>query len=179
MGERHIDFQASTITIRTRAKGMLSRLAHDLEIDAERFHGEVEVDGDRWRAELRFPSNGLRVVGALRGDRVDRAVLSPSDRGEIERRMRADVLGEGEVTVSARGEGHERADVVVAARSGKESLSTPITVEQRRDGETVCHGKLTLSLRALGIKEIKGPLGAFRVDDTVEVAFWMMLAAPA
>jgi hypothetical protein len=175
MAPRQIDLQASTITIRTRAKGMLSRLAHDLEIDAQRFSGDVDVDGESWRAELRFPATGLRVAGALRGDRVDRAVLSLSDRDEIERRMRADVFAEGAITVTATGD-RARAEVTVVAPSGRERLTVPVTVEERRDGETICHGKTALSLKALGVKEIKGPLGAFKVDDRVEIAFWLMLS---
>jgi hypothetical protein len=178
MAPRDIDLQASTVTIRTKAKGLLSRLAHDLEIAAERFEGEVEVDGAAWRAELRFPVRGLRVVGAVRAGSVDRAVLSTSDREEIERRIRDDALRGGEVKVVASGAARDRAEVVVTAPSGEQRSSTAITVEDRRDGELVVHGKLQLSLRRLGVPELRGPLGAFKVDDAVEVAFWMMLDGP-
>lgn len=179
MATKTIDFQASTITIRTRAKGMLSRLAHDLEIDASRWDGAVELDGDAWKATLTFDVRGLRVVGALKGDRVDRAVLSASDKDEIERKIRSEVLPIDSVTVSLSGTDRKRADVVVAGLVGEQKMSVPITVEERRDGELVVFGDLKLSLSRLGIKEIKGPLGAFKVDDAIAVAFWLMLAGDA
>ncbi len=169
-----IDLQASTVTLRTRAKGMLSRLAHDLEIDASRFEGEVELDGDAWKATLRFDVHGLRVTGALKGERVDRAILSPSDRAEIEKRIVTELPG-GTITVTASGTDRRRGEATIVAPRGEQTLGFGVTVEERRDGETVAQGKLSLSLKRLGVKEIKGPLGAFRVDDSVEVAFWMML----
>jgi hypothetical protein len=176
--QRDIDLQASSITIRTRAKGLLAKLAHDLEIQAMEFDGEVELDGDSWTATLRFDVAKLEVVGALRGDKVDRAILSSSDREEIQRKIRQEHLTGGRVVVEAKGTTRTRADVTVQGPRGSHSLGVSLSTEDRPGGEVVAYGKLDLSLRRLGIAEIKGPLGAFKVDDRVEVAFWMMLAAP-
>lgn len=173
---REIDRQASTFTIRTRAKGLLAKLAHDLEIQAGRFDGEVDVDGDRWSARLRFPVSALTVVGALKGDKVDRAVLSPSDCAEIERKIQQEVLPTQHVSVAAEGSSRSEGTVVVEAPRGQQRQSVELTTEGRPGGEIVTFGKLVLSLRALGIREVKAPLGAFKVDDRVEVAFWVMLA---
>lgn len=176
--QREIDRQASTVTIRTRAKGLLSKLAHDLEIQAARIDGDVEVDEESWKATLRFDVSALTVVGALKGDKVDRAVLSPSDRAEIERKIRHEVLDVGQIVVRAEGTERGAGDVVVEAKRGEQRRRVSLTTEDRPGGEIVTFGKLDLSLRALGVDEIKGPLGAFKVDDRVEVAFWIMLAAP-
>lgn len=177
--QRDIDRQASTVTIRTRAKGLLSKLAHDLEIQTARFDGDVEVDETDWKATLRFPVSGLTVAGALKGDKVDRAILSPSDRAEIERKLRDEVLGVDEIVVTAEGKDRGAGDVVVKARRGEQRRAVSLTTEDRPGGEIVTYGTVDLSLRALGVDEIKGPLGAFKVDDRIEVAFWIMLAAPS
>jgi hypothetical protein len=177
MAERAIDLHASTVTVRTRAKGLLSRLAHDLEIEAGGFSGQVDVDSERWRGTLRFPVKGMRVVGALRGARVDRAILSADDRAEIERRLAALFDGgEPAVTVDLEGETRRRAQAVVRTPAGQQRVAVDLDVEERRDGEIVASGKTELSLSALGLPEVKGPLGAFKVDDSVEVGFWLMLS---
>lgn len=179
MANRPIDFKTSTITIRTRAKGMLARLAHDLEIDASSFDGEVELDGDAWKASLSFDVKSLRVVGALKGDRVDRTALSASDKAEIEKKINNDVLPVDRVAVSMSGNSRSRGDVTVTAARGEQKLSVPIGVEERPDGQLVVSGELQLSLKRLGVKEIKGPLGAFKVDDSVAVAFFVALSPDA
>jgi hypothetical protein len=175
MAARRIDYASSTITVRTRAKGLLSKLAHDLELEVEGFEGDVEVDDDRVRGTLRVPVRSLRVVGALKGGRVDRDVLSTSDVAEIERRMR-EALSAGEVEVKLEGT-RERVQATVTAPRGSQRVSASVSGEPGAEGETVGRGKLSLSLRALGVKEIKAPLGAFKVDDSVEVAFRFVLAA--
>ncbi len=169
-----IDHGASSITVRTRAKGLLGRLAHDLEIQAASFSGEVRVDGARWQAALRFPVSGLRVVGVLKDDRVDRGVLSSRDVDEIERKIQREVLRGREVTVALSGEG-DRGELTVTAPRGEQRL--PLRLTRGDDGRV--YGNLWLSLRALGVDEIKGPLGAFKVDDAVEIGFDVKLTSPA
>jgi hypothetical protein len=175
MATRTFDADASSFTVRTRAKGLLARLAHDLEIEAKGFSGSIELDGDAWHGELRFPIGELRVVGSLRGDRVDRAVLSSSDKSEIDRKIREEVLPVPEVRVRLENGTRTRCDAVVISARGEQRVSTTLTTEDRRDGEVVCYGELALSLKALKIKEVKAPLGAFKVADRIEVAFWVML----
>lgn len=170
-----LDLEASTIAVRTRAKGMLARLAHDLEIAATRFEGEVTTDGDAWTATLSVAVAGLNVAGVLKNGRVDRNTLSASDKSEIERRIRAEVLPIDHIGVSLRGKDRTRADVTVSAARGKQSLSVPLRTETR-DGALIVFGELELSLDRLGVREVKAPLGAFRVDDAIEVAFWIKLA---
>ena len=60
----------------------------------------------------------------------------------------------------------------------EQRLRFDMVTEDRRDGERIGHGRLELSLSALGIPEVKGPLGAFKVRDDVEVRFWLMLRSP-
>lgn len=169
-----IDHHASSITVRTRATGLLGRLAHDLEIQATAFSGDVRVDGDSWEATLRFPVADLRVVGALKNDRVDRGVLSTREVAEIESKIRREVLLGSEITVTLVGSG-SRGEAAVVAPRGQQRLPVTLT----RDDDHSVYGSLWLSLRALGVDEIKGPLGAFKVDDAIEVGFFVKLTPPA
>src|SRR5579871_3379738 len=66
----------------TFKEGMLSALAHDLELEVTRF--TLTVAEDRSRVEAWFDTGSLRVLGP--------AVLSASDREQIARNIREDVL---------------------------------------------------------------------------------------
>jgi hypothetical protein len=170
-----IDLGESTFVVRTRAKGLLARLAHDLELRAARFEGTVALAEDAsWSAELRFPVNELKVAGTLRGDVVDTAVLSGSDRAEIERRVREDVLPVALVEVGVRGSSRESGEAVV--RVGPKEQRVRFTMKSAGERDAI-EGRLTLSLAALGVGEIKGPLGAFKVSDAIEVLFRVRLAS--
>ncbi len=170
MARRTLDPKASSITVHTRAKGMLSRFAHDLELEASRYDVELDVqEGERWNAELSFDVRGLRVVGVLKGNRVDRAVLSAADREDIERRIVSEHLRTDRVMVHAEGERFDRAEVTVTAARAEQRLSVPLEVERRDAGALAVRATLSLSLSRLGVKEVKGPLGAFKVDDAIEV----------
>jgi hypothetical protein len=166
---RHvIDPAASSVRIRTRATGLLARLAHDLELRATSLQGTVEEEPASWTTDLHVAVSGLRVAGTLHGDRLDPTALSASDRAEIERKVREEVLRVGEVRVRATGRDRASAEVeVVAARAT--TMRAALSVREAGDGGLLVGTAFPLSLRALGVAEVKGPLGAFKVDDTVEV----------
>lgn len=101
--------------LRTFARGLLSTLAHDLEITAGDATGEAAAGEEVTTARLSFPVAGLRVAGVVRQGRVDAGVLSEGDRREVDRRIREDVLARGErVSVEAELRGDRvRATVIV------------------------------------------------------------------
>jgi len=172
MSKRGIDLRASSVILRTRATGLLARFAHDLEISAEGFEGSVEADGDRWSTELLFPVRRLRVIGSLKKDgKVDFSAISSSDLAEIERKIRDEVLRGRDVRVHVDGTSSSRGQLRVTSPEGQQQLSLPLTVTERPDGGHQVKGEVRLSLRKLGVPEIKGPLGAFKVSDEVEVEF--------
>jgi hypothetical protein len=166
-----LDAPRSRLAVRTRAVGMLARLAHDLEIVATRLDARAELDGDAFRGELTFPVDGLEIAGVLKGDRVDPNVLSTSDRAEILKRMRADAFrGAPAVEVRASGTSRERAEIVITV--GGRSANATVALDTREDGDAIAaRGTAKLSLKSLGAREIKAPLGAFSVKDDLEVAF--------
>ncbi len=82
-------FDASTATCRvfTEKEGLLSRLAHDLELDVRDF--SVKVEGGVVLGT--FEPRSLKVLHALRGGRPTSA-LSDKDKGDIEANVAREVL---------------------------------------------------------------------------------------
>lgn len=174
-----VDSAAASVTLRTRAEGLLARLAHDLELTAAPVSGKVTLDGDAWTADLSVPVTALHVAGALHGEELDRSTLSASDRAQIEQKMREDVFFGGATEVSAAARGASRTSGEAMISIGNRSQRVPVTVsaEPLLEGKTRATGRFTLSLEKLGVKPIKGPLGAFRVKDAVEVRFAIPLVS--
>lgn len=170
---------AATITLRTRAEGLLARLAHDLELSSAEVSGQVTLDGDAWTAELSVPVASLRVVGALHGDAVDTTALSAANRAQIEQKMREDVFfgGAHVVVATAHGASFASGEATISLASRSQRVPCTLSAATPAEGPTRATGRFTLSLAALGVKPIKGPLGAFRVKDAVEVSFAIPLVS--
>lgn len=173
-----VDSSASLISVRTRAEGLLARMAHDLELAAPLFRGRATRDGDAWTADLSVAVASLRVVGVLRGNHLDGAALSAGDRAQIEQKMRQDVFfgGAREVTAVARGTQRAGGEATVSIGTRSQSVSLTLSVEPTSEGKLTATGQFTLSLARLGVKPIKAPLGAFRIKDAVEVLFTIPLS---
>jgi len=170
-----IDSSNSKISVRTRASGMLAKLAHDLELQVMQPQGRAERTDAGFSGELRIPVTSLRVTGQLHGDRVDSAGISSSDRAEIERKLRDEVFaGSNEIVVRGQGTPWNRAEITVETARGKMPLSVSLRTTEE-DPAIRISGRTELLLSKLGVREIKGPLGAFKVKDAVEVLFEITL----
>ncbi len=170
-----IDAANSKLTIRTRAAGILARLAHDLEFSASDIRGQATRNDEGFSGELVVSVSGLRVTGQLHGDRLDPAGISHSDRIDIERKVREEVFyGVKEIHVRGRGTELNHADVTVETPLGKMNVHLSIRGSET-DGRVRISGQTEVSLAKLGVREIKGPLGAFKVKDAVEVLFEIIL----
>lgn len=170
-----LDASASKIVIRTRAAGMLARLAHDLEIVAKNIEGHGTRTGDDFSGEIVIGVSGLHVAGQLHGDRMDATGISSSDRQDIEKKLREEVFpGIKEIIVRGRGTTWDRVDIAVETRQGK--MTSSVIMRKTEEGDRIrLTGRTELSLARLGVREIKGPLGAFKVKDAVEVLFEVTL----
>lgn len=177
MPTHRLDLSASTLVLRTRAAGLLARLAHDLEIAAPELTAEATVDAaGAWSAEIVVPVAALRVAGTLHGDRLDRAGLSASDRAEVERKIREEVLaGTREVRVRASGASRDQAEARVALAQGAATVKARLSATDQPGGAVRVTGSSALSMRALGLREVKGPLGSFKLRDEIEVLFELTL----
>lgn len=171
------DRDASKLRIETTAKGMLAKLAHDLAIEASDWTCEATLDGEKATLTAKVPVASLRVAGVRKHGTVDKNVLSSSDRSEIERKIREEVLTGREVVVAASAsgipaDGSRTIDAELTVESGraKARVSSRVTVSVTA-GAVVASGRAGVSLSSLSIPPVKGPLGAFRVDDVVDVVF--------
>jgi len=172
----------SRLAIETTAKGMLAKLAHDLTILSRDFSCTATLTDAGADVTVRVPVRGLHVDGVRKRGVVDRSVLSSSDKSDIERKIREEVLTSSEVVVTA--------SVADVPSDGTRSASTSATVEvggkkaKAKVSATItalpdgikASGRATVSLDSLAIPPVKGPLGAFRVDDAIEVVFDLAFA---
>jgi len=162
-----IDPSRSTLTLRTRAGGLFSALAHDLELAGKIARGSATREGERWEGELAIEPSSIKVVGAVKRGEVDRNVLSASDVRDIESRIVSDVFGGvGELVIRCSGTVDAPTLRVTAKR---ETLMNAKVSVKNDDAARVFHAKGTVSIKGLGLNEVKGPLGAFVIKDDVEV----------
>jgi hypothetical protein len=175
------DSTTSSVTVETKAVGMLAKLAHDLSIDARGVTATAEESGGKISVVLRATVAELKVRGARKGGSIDESALSASDRAEIERKIQKEVLAAAEVVTSLSCD----ASLAKVAEDGRRTVPATGNVEVGRaratvsssvtlqvsSGRVVAEGKVVLNLPALGISPPKGPLGAFKLKDDVEVVF--------
>ena len=173
---------ATKVRVQTFAKGLLAALAHDLELElpiAPTSSIEQRDDGT-WSGRLEVLVADIRVVGVLRRGNVATDVLSAGDRAEIEKRLREAfapakmLVVSGSGRVGAGGEAERPELHAELENKGKARLRTDaVSITPTGDGAEL-HAAGTASMRALGLPEIKGPLGAFVVKD--DVRFDVVLA---
>ncbi|MEB2286352.1 MAG: YceI family protein [Myxococcales bacterium] len=164
-------FDAATADCRvcTYKEGLLSAVAHDLEIAVTAF--AIEVDEDAWRVEARFDPTSLRVVGAARSGVVDPAVLSESDKRTIEGHIAADVLDAArypEIRFVSRQATARGDELAIAGTLTLHGRSRDLAVTARRDA-----GGWTAAARLhqpdFGIRPYTAMLGTLRVRADVAV----------
>lgn len=168
-----LDPRASRVTIDLFAHGFLSALAHDLRIEARELRGSITSETT---AEVVAPVASLAVIGTLKRGSFDSSGLSPSDRSEVERRIREDHLRGSEVKVTAQLSGSS-ATLLFKAPRGEQSVRTTVTIT-RKEGSVQVDGRCELSLKALGVGEIRGPAGVFKLKDEANAQFSVVFRAP-
>jgi hypothetical protein len=168
-----LDPKKTRVVVHTYAEGMLARLAKDLALECGVASGTLVMDEDSARAEIIFDADRFRVVGVLKGDAVDERALSEGDRTDISKKwLRA--IGvttkKREVTISATLDGERNAKIDVRLPCGQVTVNSRVDVT--KDATMAeARGDLELSLSALGVEEVRGPLHAFRLADRVRVIF--------
>ena len=162
-----LDSTASSLVLRTRAKGLLSKLAHDLELRCRGVRAEGDRDGDAWRGRLVVPVAAIEVVGSIKKGKVDAAALAGWEIDQILQRLRQEVFaGVAEVIAVASGR-QSRGDLEIAVGARGQKVLALVEWRDRAGGQEL-RAKGEVSMRALGLAEVKAPLGAFTVADAVE-----------
>jgi len=85
-----MELAAGTLHVFTFKEGLLSAIAHDLEVTVERF--EISWDDARTRVTATFDATSLRVLHPVVHGRPSPGTLSPRDLAKIESNIAADVL---------------------------------------------------------------------------------------
>jgi polyisoprenoid-binding protein YceI len=159
---------AGTLEVLTFKDGLLSKVAHDLLVRAERF--DLRTDGAR--VEGSFELDSLVVSGVMRDGELDSHGLSEGDRHDIRANMQKKVLEvakypratfSGSVTG---GDGRHQVNGTLTLHG----MSQDVSVEVREaDGRWVGQAELVPS--RWGIKPYKALLGAIKLRDRVVVRF--------
>jgi polyisoprenoid-binding protein YceI len=142
---------------------LLARMAHDVEFLVER----ISVRETDSRVDVTFEPASLRVTGALVEGKVDPTLLDASDRAEIERNLRAQVLKTDKFP-RGRFEGEFDATRVPSPVRGTLELlgkRQPISFELTRQGDSFV-GELTIAPSRWGIAPYRALLGALKLRDT-------------
>jgi FtsP/CotA-like multicopper oxidase with cupredoxin domain len=176
-----LDADKSRVRIHTYAEGLLARLAHDLELRcaAPGLSGSGTRDGETAKATIEARVGAIEVAGVLKGERVDEHGLSPGERHDVLAKMKKEVFHAGDAA---------DARVVVEATLEKGSARLKVTTPNGRTFEATTKAALTeegagvrasgafeLSLSRIGSDVVKGPMGAFRMKDKVQVLFDLLL----
>ncbi len=153
----------------TFKEGLLSAVAHDLELRVTRF--TLEVDDESRAVQARFEAASLVVVSAMQDGAPRPGLVSESDRHKIESNAREDVLEVGRYpeirfaskTVSREGDGYR-----IAGELTLHGRSRPVEVTTRREGDRQV-AELRLDQREFGIKPYSAMLGALKIKPYVTV----------
>ena len=159
---------AGQIQIFTFKTGLLSRIAHDLRLAATRF----EVTHDAGIVRARFEVGSIRVEGVMRHGRLDEQGLDESDRRQVERTMREEVLHAEEFPhVTFEGVVRERnRGLDIDGQLEMMGRTAPLQLSiERADGWLT--GEVELRPSRWGIVPYKAMLGAIQLQDRVLIRF--------
>lgn len=155
------------LRILTFKEGLLSRVAHDLQLSAPTFR--IDVDGEQVRAVVQ--TRELVVDGAMKNGTLQPRTLSDKDKRDIRDNVAKDVL-RSSAYPEARFEGTTQgADGDRFRVEGQLELvgrKQPITFSaERRDGRL--HFRTELIQSRWGIKPYSAMLGTLKVKDRIEL----------
>lgn len=158
--------QAGEIKVYTFKTGLLSRVAHDLQLTLATW--TLELDGKMLFG--RFDPGSLRVDGAVKKGRLDHRALKDKDKRTIEQTIREEVLRTGQhrsISLQARMGGDPKAPVFTGSLAIL-GQSRPVTIEAR---ETA--GRLEVDTELVpsewGIAPYEALMGAIKLQDRVRI----------
>jgi hypothetical protein len=163
------DATSAECLVLTYKEGLLSAIAHDLEIRVTRF--EVDVGEDPLSVQATFDASSLRVVGAVHDGAVQPGTLGDSDREKIEHNIVADVLHAGEhpsiqfasTAISPEGDGYR-----IAGTLTLHGRARPVSFQARPHGDRMV-AEVRLHQPDFGIKPYSALLGALKIKSDVTV----------
>jgi hypothetical protein len=166
----HFDQNSAECLVFTYKEGLLSVVAHDLQIRVARF--EVDVDDATFAVTARFDAGSLTVVAAVRDGVPAPGALSDGDKRKIEQSIVDDVLGAKKrpevrftsTAVTKEGDDGFRIEGDLALHGH----TRPLTLHARRDGDRLV-AEVSLHQPDFGIKPYTAMLGTLKVKPDVTV----------
>ncbi len=164
-------FDASDADVRvfTFKEGLLSAVAHDLELAVRAF--EIEVADDRSRITARFDPSSIEVVDAVVDGRRSPGTLSDRDKAKIRGNITSDVIPvkkHPDIRFESTEVSERDGGWTIRGRLSLAGREKEITLEaSREDGEAVA--ETVLHQPDFGIKPYSAMLGALKVKPDIRV----------
>ncbi len=161
-----VPIHAGEVKVYTYKAGLLSRIAHDLQITVSGW--TMELDGGQMVA--RFDAGSLKVDGAVKRGRLDPRGLKDKDIRTIEGTIRDEILQSGRnpaVVFEAEVSGSDKMPIFTGTLSLR-GQSRPVKVQGR---ETA--GRLEIDTEIMpsqwGIRPYEALMGAIKLQDRVRI----------
>ena len=164
-----LDPSTADCLVFTYKEGLLSAIAHDLQIRVQEF--AITLDDSAWHVEARFDATSLRVVGVMRDGVLHPDELGEADKHTIEQNIVQDVLQADRhpdvrfTSTVAEARGDELAVGGTLALHG-ETRSLVVLVRRDSSGWTA---EVRLHQPDFGIRPYRAMLGTLRVRADVVV----------
>jgi polyisoprenoid-binding protein YceI len=165
----HFDATSAQCLVFTYKEGLLSAVAHDLEIRVTRF--DVDVEQSPLSVRARFDAASLAVVGAVREGAVHPGTLSDADMRKIEHTIATEVLHTAEhpeilfASAEIRPEGEGFRMIGELTLRGRAQL---ITFVAKPEGEQMV-AEARVHQPDFGIKPYSAMLGTLKIKPDVTV----------
>lgn len=157
------------VRIFTEKDGLLSAVAHDLEIACERFR--IEWDDARAKLTATFDAQSLRVLHPIVRGAPSPTSLSSKDLRKIEENIQRDVLGASRhpevrfesTAIEPDGEGYRLSGTLTL-----HGASRPLSARITRSGDRLVT-ELVLDQRDFGITPYSAMMGTLKIKALVRV----------
>ena len=153
------------IRVFTYKEGLLSTVAHDLQLSVNRF--EIVVDPNTAAVRARIEAGSLEVKCAMKDGREDPGALSASNKADIEQNIKKEVLHSAKF-ISIVFESTSVSDTEVTGKLTLHGITRDVRLSVTQDGERRV-GELRLDQRDFGIKPYSALLGALKIQPHVLV----------
>lgn len=162
------------VHVLTYKDGVLSAVAHDLELRVERC--TVEVDDDETSVRASFDPASLRVLHAMKDGAPAPHLLPSLVFGEIERNIARDVLHpQRHPRITFASTAIE--DRVVRGELTLCGVTRAIEVQRTREGDVEV-GRARIDQREFGITPFSAMLGTLKIKPHVDVVVRIARGAP-
>jgi polyisoprenoid-binding protein YceI len=163
------DAASAECTVLSFKEGLLSAVAHDLELRITRF--EIDVDDETLAVRARFDTASIRVVSAMVDGAPRQGTLSDADKRKIEQSLADEVLRAREhpearftsTRVMPEGDGYH-----LAGELSLRGRARALDVHARPIGERLV-AEVRLHQPDFGIKPFSAMLGAIKIKPDVIV----------